>query len=325
MSINVLITGASGFVGKHLINHLLLGDYQIAAGVFGGELDITHERLRAVRLDLTDDQATNGVIQDIKPDWVFHLAALSSPAASFSDNNKTLINNISAQANLLNALLTHSPQARTLVVGSAEEYGKVGENDLPITENCPFRPMSPYATSKITQDFMGLQYFLSHKLPVIRVRPFNHTGAGQAPLFVLPAFAQQVAKIEAGLQPPTMTVGNLSATRDFTDVADMVSAYELAMQKGIPGDVYNLGSGNETSIQSVLDMLLALSQVPIEVVQDPARMQQSDVPRLRADSGKFQSLTGWKPKIPLQETISRVLDYWRQKVKSDKIQETSLR
>lgn len=314
MNNKVLITGASGFAGKHLITHLIKGDYDITAGIFGSELDISHERVQAVHLDLNEKEAINQVIKEIKPDWVFHLAALSSPAASFSDNNKTLINNATAQANLLSALVDIRPEARTLVVGSAEEYGKVSEQDLPINENCPLKPMSPYAVSKITQDFMGLQYFLSYNLPVIRVRPFNHTGPGQPPLFVLPAFAQQVAKIEAGLQAPTMTVGNLTATRDFTDVSDMVRAYELVLQQGIPGEVYNLGSGNEVSIQSVLDILLSLSKVPIEVVADPARMQASDVPRLQADTTKFHTLTGWKPEIPLQETISRVLDYWRLEV-----------
>jgi len=199
-----------------------------------------------------------------------------------------------------------------LVVGSAEEYGKVIATDLPISESCPLRPMSPYAVSKVAQDFMGLQHFLSYGLPVIRVRPFNHVGEWQTEQFVLPAFARQIALIEAGKQEPVIHVGNLTATRDFTDVKDMVRAYELALLHGIPGEVYNLGSGVETPIQTLLDVLLNMSHVPITVVQDPERMQGSDVPQLRADSTKFMQLTGWKPEIPLEATISRVLDYWRQ-------------
>jgi GDP-4-dehydro-6-deoxy-D-mannose reductase len=310
----VLITGASGFAGRHLISQLKPTLYNIVGTVFGDSGSSLGEHAEAVKLDLSDFEATSALIERVRPDWVFHLAALSSPAASVHDHNKTLINNITAQANLLDALVLHAPDARVLVVGSAEEYGKVDETCLPIDESCPLNPLTPYAVSKIAQDFMGRQYFLSKKLPVVRVRPFNHVGEGQPPLFVLPAFAKQVALIEAGKQEPIMTVGNLDSTRDFTDVRDMVSAYELALIKGEAGDVYNLGSGIETKIADLLTMLLDQATVSIEVKQDPAKMMKADVPRMAANFDKFKALTKWEPTIPLLSTVTRVLDYWRKQV-----------
>lgn len=311
----VLITGASGFVGSHLVELLVHKDYKLFGTVFGGGNEIGN--VETYRVDLTDLAATEAMVKAISPDWVFHLAALSSPAASFNDANRTLTNNVLAQANLLDSLVKNQIKARVLIVGTAEEYGKVDEQYLPIDESCPLRPMSPYAVSKIAQDFMGLQYYLSYGLECIRVRPFNHVGERQAPAFVLSAFARQVALIEAGRQEPVISVGNLSASRDFTDVKDMVRAYELALLNGTPGEVYNLGSGNEVVIQDLLNLLLSKANVPIEVKQDPARMQQADVPRLKANSQKFYQLTGWKTEIALSETVGRVLNYWRQAIQTE--------
>jgi len=308
----VLITGMSGFVGSHLAECLLGKDYELHGTVFGSGNEIMGAK--AYPVDLTKFEAINELISKLRPDLVFHLAALSSPSASFNDGNQTLTNNITAQANLLNALVKNQVKARVLIVGTAEEYGKIEEQNLPTDEACPLRPMSPYAVSKIAQDFMGLQYWLSYGLECVRVRPFNHVGERQAPAFVLPAFAQQVAMIEAGKQAPVISVGNLSATRDFTDVKDMVKAYELALIHGIAGEVYNLGSENEVAISDLLQIMLDKSKVKIQVEQDQNRMQKSDVPRMKANSQKFYQLTGWKPMIKLPETIDRVLDYWRQQV-----------
>jgi len=311
----VFITGANGFVGKHLIRLLQDKDYRIIAGVFKGELEEFPEVI-SLPLDLTNSQAVSQAVEMYKPEWTFHLAALSSPAMSFSDNNLTLVNNIVAQANLLDALKQHAPFCRTLVIGSAEEYGKVTSNDLPINESCSLRPISPYAVSKITQDFMGLQYFLSYKLPVIRVRPFNHVGEGQSNQFVMAAFAEQIVRIERGLQPPVLKVGDLSTTRDFTDVTDMVKAYELALQMGEPGEVYNLGSGRETKIQDLVEMMISKARVEVKIEVDPAKIKPADIPRFIADSSKFNRLTQWEATTPLTQTVSRVLDYWRGTVSS---------
>lgn len=267
-------------------------------------------------LNLTDRDKTQALVKDIQPQWLFHLAALSSPAQSFNDPLGTMTNNIEAQVNLLDGALAVEALEKILIVGSAEEYGLINIKDLPLTEATDLRPLSPYAVSKIAQDFMGLQYYLSFGLPVIRVRPFNHTGPRQAPAFVVPAFAKQIAEIEAGKQAPKLKVGNLEATRDFTDVADMMRAYRLAMEKGEIGEVYNLGSGKEYKIGGILEQLLALARVKIEVVTDPDKMKPADVPRLAADCGKFRQLTGWKAKIPFETTLKEVLDYWRHEVQS---------
>jgi GDP-4-dehydro-6-deoxy-D-mannose reductase len=218
---------------------------------------------------------------------------------------------VEAQINVLDALVNLRELQKVLVIGSAEEYGPVAEADLPITEEQTLKPMSPYAVSKVTQDFLGLQYFLHHEMPIVRLRPFNHTGERQAPVFVIPAFAKQIAEIEAGIKEPVVKVGNLEAYRDFTDVKDMMKAYLIAMQMAEPGDVYNLGSGQSYQIKAVLDQLIALVKTPISVIQDPERLQPSDVPKLVCDATKFREITGWQPEIPLSQTLSRVLDYWR--------------
>jgi GDP-4-dehydro-6-deoxy-D-mannose reductase len=198
-----------------------------------------------------------------------------------------------------------------LVVGSSEEYGRIAPGDLPIDEDTPLRPTSPYALSKVAQDLMGLQYHLTHGLHVIRVRPFNHIGPRQRPGFVAPDLASQIAAIEAGRQPPVLQVGNLEARRDFSDVRDVVRAYVMLLTHGKPGEVYNVGSGQSHSIQELLDSLLAMSRVPIEVQPDPARMRPSEVPEMIGDVSRLQTRTGWQPEIPFEQSLKDILDYWR--------------
>jgi GDP-4-dehydro-6-deoxy-D-mannose reductase len=177
------------------------------------------------------------------------------------------------------------------------------------------RPSNPYAVSKVSQDFLGLQYHLAYGVSVVRVRPFNHTGPGQAPRFVVPAFASQIARIEAGLQEPVMKVGNLAASRDFTDVRDIVRAYHLAVTQAEPGEVYNLASGRAQSVQSLLETLLSYSQVEIRVERDPSRYRPVDVPVAYGSAGKFRQQTGWEPQIPFEQTLRDVLDHWRREVR----------
>lgn len=226
----------------------------------------------------------------------------------------TLVNNISIQLHLIQAIIALELDARILVVGSADEYGLVHPAELPITEETPLRPLNPYAVSKITQDYLGYQYHLSHGLHVVRVRPFNHIGPRQGPGFVVPDFARQIALIEAGLQEPVIRVGNLSASRDFSDVRDMVRGYYLALHAGKPGSVYNLGSGEAHSIEEVLQILLELSTAAIQVETDPALMRPSDIPVSVCDSSLFQADTGWKPEHSLRGSLQAVLDYWRTQV-----------
>lgn len=319
MKKRVFITGISGFAGSHLAELLLeQGDNEIFGTVFGnGPEAVNIPKNNLTQLNLMDRRKTLRLIEEIKPHWVFHLAALSSPSQSFQDPRGTITNNIEAQINVLDGAAA-SEADRVLVIGSAEEYGKVSDSEIPIDENTELNPLSPYAVSKVAQDYLGKQYFLHHKLPVIRVRPFNHTGERQAPMFVIPAFAKQIAEIEAGGKKAVIKVGNLKAIRDFTDVKDMMAAYRLAMIKGVPGDVYNLGSGKGYQIQEILGELLKLTRVKITVQQDLKRMQPSDIPQLVCDPAKFKKVTGWQASIPLSKTLERVLDYWRDQVTSNK-------
>jgi len=185
---------------------------------------------------------------------------------------------------------------------------------LPQTEESPLRPNNPYAVSKVAQDFLGLQYHLAYGLPVVRVRPFNHTGPGQSPRFVVPAFASQIARIEVGLQEPVLRVGNLDAARDFSDVRDIVRAYHLAVTEGEPGEVYNLASGRPQPVRGLLETLLGYSQVKIRVERDEERSRPVDVPVVYGSAEKFHRQTGWEPQIPFEQTLRDTLEYWRGQV-----------
>jgi GDP-4-dehydro-6-deoxy-D-mannose reductase len=216
------------------------------------------------------------------------------------------------QLNVLEGVARVRPQCRVLVVGSSEEYGLVAPEDVPVDEDTPLRPLNPYALSKVAQDLMGLQYYLTRNLHVVRVRPFNHIGPRQRLGFVAPDFASQIAAAELGQQPPVLEVGNLEARRDFSDVRDVVRAYVLLLTEGEPGEVYNVGAGRSHSIRELLDRLLAMSRVPIEVRQDPGRMRPSDMPDIVCDASRIRERTGWQPTISFEQSLGDVLAYWRQ-------------
>lgn len=312
----VLITGASGFVGGWLAEHLLrLGDTEIYGTYLseeGKEKSPVKDKITFHQADLSRKEEIEKIIADIKPDEIYHLAAMASVGASFKDPLATFHNNIDVEIFLLEALRTNNlVNTRVLIVGSAEVYGYVRPEDLPIDESTPLRPANPYAVSKITQDFLGLQYNISYKLPLIRVRPFNHIGPRQGLGFVVADFAKQIADIEKGKQEPILKVGNLEAKRDFTDVRDMVRAYSLILEKGIPGDVYNIGSGRSVKISEVLDMLISMATVRIERQVDPTKLRPSDVPEIVCNNTKISNLTNWQPGISLETTLKDTLDYWR--------------
>ncbi|MFL5735539.1 MAG: GDP-mannose 4,6-dehydratase [Chloroflexia bacterium] len=311
-----LITGAGGFAGRHLLAYLhtvtgweLYGNVHRMPGSWLG----AERSWSLAPADLTDRAQVAGMVDRVRPDYVFHLAAQSNVPEAFRHPESTITNNILSQLNLLESLRETYPGARVLVVCSSEQYGLVRPQDIPIDEDTPFRPNNPYAVSKIAQDALALEHFLAYGQKTIRVRPFNHIGPGQQENFVAAAFARQIARIEKGLQEPVLFVGNLDAARDFTDVRDMVRAYHLAVTAGEPGEVYNVGSGQGRTMQWLLDTLLSRSQVKVEVRQDPARMRPSDIPILVCDNTRFVRQTGWQPRIPLDQTLSDVLDYWRQK------------
>ena len=262
-------------------------------------------------VDLLDRERVQAVVSRVRPALVFHLAALSSPAASWEDPAATITNNVGGQANLLNALVLLNPRPRVLVVGSTDEYGRVSGRGRRLDEDTPLRPLSPYAVSKVAQDYLGLQYYLSRELPCVRVRPFNHVGPRQAPQFAVSNFAQQIARIELGRQEPRLKVGNLKVKRDFTDVRDMAQAYLLALLKGRAGEVYNLGSGRAVSIGEIAQSLIRFSRKKISLEADPSRTRVAEAEVYVCDPRRFQRLTGWKPKIPLEKTLRDTLKYWR--------------
>jgi GDP-4-dehydro-6-deoxy-D-mannose reductase len=314
-----LITGVGGFAGSHLADHLLAGPNAGGAAapeVWGCDLSSTRRPfhppdLQLLAADLCQPEAARHVIETARPDAVFHLAGQAFVGDSWADPWKTLETNLRAQVNLLEAVMASGLRPRVLVVGSADEYGPVTPEELPLAETHELRPDSPYSVSKVGQDLLGLQYFLSYRLPVIRVRPFNHIGPRQNPRFVAPAFASQIAAIEAGQQPPVLKVGNLSARRDFTDVRDVVRAYALLVERGEAGEVYNIGSGRSRPITDLLEGLLSLATVDIRVEPDDSRMRVADVPDLVCDATRLAARTGWQPRIPLEQTLSDLPNYER--------------
>ena len=317
-----LITGVTGFAGSHLAEYLVAStDLEVwGTDIRCNDRNIAQigDKLHFVVADISQPEAANEMLQEARPDYVFHLAAQAFVPLSWRDPWQTMANNIRAQLNILQSMAESGIKPRALVVGSADEYGMIAPDELPISEATALRPYSPYAVSKIAQDMLGYQYFVSHALPVIRVRPFNHIGPRQSPLFVTSDFARQIAEIEAGSREPEIHVGNLESKRDFTDVRDIVRGYHLALQRGEPGEVYNLGAERAYSIQEILEILLAMTDAEIEVVPDPARLRPSDVPIVVSDCSKFRRQTGWRPTISLQDSLRDILTYWRDRVKQDR-------
>lgn len=313
----ILITGATGFVGAHLRDYLLKHtDWNIVGTAYPDmPPPTTDARESLLSLDLRDREATFRILETHRPDYIIHLAAQSHVPTAYKDPWDTLENNIRGQLNLLEACLTLALKPRILIIGSSEEYGRADAAALPITEAHPLCPENPYSVSKVAQDVMGYQYFISFGLPIVRMRPFNHIGPGQSPRFVLPAFASQVAEIEAGQQEPVMRVGNLEPARDFTDVRDVVRAYHLALLHGAAGDAYNIASGVPHTIQSLVDQLCALATVSIRIEIDPERYRPADVPIIYGSAAKLQQDTGWQPEIPFEQTVQDVLEEWRAKIK----------
>ncbi|MDO8582973.1 MAG: GDP-mannose 4,6-dehydratase [bacterium] len=312
-----LITGITGFAGSYLAEKLLSkNEYEVSGTYLFEEslknVDDIKGKINLIKADLSQDESVNNIIKDVAPSVIFHLAALTSPADSFKNPTQTLTNNISLQVNLMEAVRKNGlTDAKILVISSADIYGLVKEKDLPMDEETPLMPTSPYSVSKIAQDFLGLTYFLSYHLKIIRVRPFNHTGPRQSSHFVVSSFARQIAEIEKGKKEPILSVGNLDAKRDFTDVRDMVNAYVLAIEKGKDGDVYNIGSGVSYKISEILNKLISMSSTKISIKEDESLIRPNDNPELICDSSKFTKLTGWKPLIPIDTTLKETLDYWR--------------
>src|SRR5688572_5848238 len=317
----VLITGITGFVGSYMAEHALSQGAEVFGASRGQSAaeNIAHlrGRITLIESDLRDDASVRALVAQSNPDYIVHLAAQSVVRASWHAPAETLANNILSQVNLLEAIRPLGVPPRFLCVGSSEEYGMVYDEELPIRETNPLRPLSPYAVSKVTQDVMGYQYFMSYGLPIVRTRAFSHEGPRRGDVFMTSSFAKQVAEIEAGRREPVMRVGDLKPRRDFSDVRDVVRGYWLLLERGEPGEVYNLCSGRPWSIQQVLEFLIGASAVKgIAVEVDPERMRPSDVMELEGDPGKIERATGWKVEIPFEQTLTELLDYWRQRISS---------
>jgi len=316
----VLITGITGFAGSHLADYLLAEHTEVE--IFGTQRwrsrteNIEHlaGKIELREADLRDYTSIHRVLDEVRPDAIFHLAAQSFVPTSWRAPAETLSTNIIGQTYLFEAVRALQLDPTIQIAGSSEEYGLVLPDEVPIKETNPLRPLSPYAVSKVAQDLLAYQYFESYGLKTIRTRGFNHTGPRRGEVFVTSNFAKQIASIEAELQDPVIRVGNLESVRDFTDVRDTVRAYWLAVEKGRPGEVYNIASGREITIRQLLDKLVELSRTRVEVEIDPERLRPSDVEVLVGDASKFKADTGWEPTIPLDQTLEDLLDFWRERV-----------
>ncbi len=277
----------------------------------GGQLD----GVRMLVCDLLDADLTNRVVERYRPDVIFHLAAQAYVPKAVANPAETLVNNAVSQVNVFEACRRAGLDPIIVVVSSAEVYGAVPPEDVPIIEQHGFAPRNPYAVSKVTQDMLGLQYALSYGMRVVRVRPFNHIGPGQNERFVVSSLARQIAEIELGLADAVLLVGNLDAVRDFLDVRDVVAAYEAVARTEFEGDVFNVASGTGRSIQSILDTLLALSDANVSIQEDPARLRPSDIPVLVGDASRLHAATGWEPSITIEQSLRDTLDGWRSRLR----------
>jgi len=312
----VLVTGVTGFAGSHLVDYMLTRDDCEIFGIHRWRSrteNIEHfrDKITLLECDLRDAASTLRTIEEIRPDWIFHLAAQSFVPTSWRAPTESLTTNVLGQLNVFEAVRRVGLHCRIQLACSSEEYGMVYEDEVPIRETNPLRPLSPYAVSKVGQDMLGYQYWMSWKVDCVRTRGFNHEGPRRGPVFVSSDFAKQIADIEKGRKPPVVHVGNLEARRDFSDVRDMVRAYWLALEKCESGEAYNICTGQSWKIQDVLDTLLGMTKAKIEVREDPARLRPSDVPILLGDNSKFVKVTGWKPTIPFEQTLRDMLEYWR--------------
>jgi GDP-4-dehydro-6-deoxy-D-mannose reductase len=290
--VRAFVTGAGGFVGSWLVEHLR---------ACGDEVVVTDREV-----DVTDSAAVRNAVAEAQPDAVYHLAALTHVGRSYEDPAPVVTVNTLGTLSVLEAARACEHKPRVLVVSSAEVYGAVTPADLPLQEESPLAPVSPYAASKVAAEFLGVQAHLAHGLEVIRVRPFNHVGPGQSTHFAVPALASRsVSAIGDG--ESWIPVGNLAAKRDLTDVRDVVRAYRLLVCDGVPGSVYNVCSGKAVAIQEVTARLLELSGADLELRPDPALVRPIDVPVLEGDPGKLEKQTGWRPETALDRTLSDVL------------------
>ena len=309
-----LIIGAAGFVGNYLIDHIQKSCIWSITVTKMKHENILRDGVDIRNLNILDFDEIRTIMNEVRPDYIFHLAAQSSVALSWENPGLTVDVNIKGSLNVLNSLRELGYKPRVLLIGSGEEYGRVKESEIPIVEDNALRPGNLYAVTKACQNMIGSIYAQAYGLPVMMVRAFNHIGPNQAPVFVVADFCKQIAEIESGLREPVIRVGNLAARRDFTDVRDVVRAYGLLIEKGISGEAYNVGSGHAISIREILDKVIQFSKVPVSVEIDAGKMRPLDVPVIEADITKIKECTGWIPQISLETTLKETLDFWRKEL-----------
>jgi GDP-4-dehydro-6-deoxy-D-mannose reductase len=312
--VRVLIAGATGFVGGHLLEYLSCQPTLTLIGVarhVENLLPKLRPKVSMIAVDLRRAEAVTELLDQVQPDLIFNLAGQAFVPAAWEHPWQSFETNVLSQLNLLKSTVELGLRARILCVSSSKAYGRTLADENPVSETHPLLPDSPYGVSKAAQDLVAYQYFLSHEVQAIRVRPFNHHGPRQSPNFVSSNFARQIAEVEAGLREPVVRVGNLDAERDFTDVADVVRAYVALIEHGEPGEAYNVGSGRPFRIRTLLDELLRRTDFDIRIEQDLTRLRPVDQMVSYADIGKIHTATGWTPQIPLEDSLKQILDYWR--------------
>ncbi len=313
----VLITGSGGFAGTHLAAYLLsLKKFEVFGLARPGSERKNISGVRELPVDILNFESVRTALKKSKPERIFHLAGQASVALSWNNPQDTFKVNVEGTRNLFEAVLAEKLKTRIHVACSAEQYGVSGNKEKRLREDSAFMPLNPYAVSKIAQEFLACQYFLSKKLPVVCTRAFNHFGPGQSEQFVASSFARQFALIELGLKKPQIEVGNLEAVRDFTDVRDVAMAYYLALEKGKPGEVYNVASGKARKVSQILYFYLKRSSVKIRVISKQART--TDLKNLVGDPKKLLKSAGWSARIPFEKTLADLLTYWKGRVVSEK-------
>ena len=306
-----LVIGGAGFVGNYLIERLICEGHKVYATCLPNE-KIENAECESLSLDILDKSAVKEILSDVKPDWIFHLAAQSSVSYSWKNPQLTVDVNIKGTVNVLDAMRESGlDKTRIILIGSGEEYGYIREGACPIKETEPLNPGNIYAATKACQSMIGSIYARAYGMDIVMVRAFNHIGPAQLTQFVVADFCNQAAEIEKGNRKPEISVGNLAVKRDFTDVRDIVRAYELLAEKGVSGKIYNVGSGKAVLIEDILKLIVSKSTAEITVSVDKARLRPADVPVIEADISEIKADTGWEPEISLEKTIEDTLNYWR--------------
>jgi len=327
--LRAFVTGVAGFAGTHLAELLIKEGFKTYGTDLGERSLIKAAEIlkgaELVQCDMRDGETLSRIVSEVVPEVVFHLAALASVLECERNPSAAIETNVIGSCNMLEAVRNHAPKARTIVVSSSEVYGKVAPEQIPLSEKAPVKPANLYGVTKASVEMLSMLYVQKSGMDVVILRPFNHVGPRQSPAFVCSDFAAQIARIERGLAPPRIDVGDLTVERDFTDVKDIVRGYVLAARRARGGEIYNVCSGRSVRVEQILNVVLEYAEVAIEVHRDPAKFRPSELPVLVGTAEKFARSTGWAAEIPIEATLRDTLDYWRAELASSSSAEGSTR